>query len=255
MISVNNLSYFYNETFHDNSNLVLDQLTLEVPTGGFCSILGPSGCGKSTVLQCVSGLLPTKNNTVLLNDLHPEIIQKKHEIGFVFQKPIFFEWKNILLNLTLPITIAGKSDAIERAKHFLALFQLEETAELYPHELSGGMLARAALARALVTEPTFLLLDEAFNYLDEALRGKLNLDIQTYWMDRKPTILAVTHSISEAILMSDEIIILSSQPAHIIRKFDVKFDRPRSLSLLSTPSALELEQEIRATLQSTYTDC
>jgi len=233
---------------------VIERISFEVPKGDYYSIIGPSGCGKTTLLLCVAGLVSATGGSVELDGLSPGEMRQNHRIGLVFQKPVFFEWKSVLENVALAAEISGKDDALEQAGRYLVDFDLDGFASAFPHELSGGMLSRAALARALVHEPEYLLLDEAFNHLDEAMRDTINLDIQKLWMLRRPTVVAVTHSVSEAVLMSDRILVLSKIPATIIGAFNVPFERPRPLSVRGDQRFGALVDEVRSALASAYRD-
>lgn len=252
MLRIQNLSVSYMLSTSADPLKVLDGVCVEVQKGGYCSIVGPSGCGKTTLLLCLAGLIQPTAGSVELGGHSPATVRDRHKIGLVFQKPVFFEWRSVLENVALAAELAGKRSPMQQASHYLSAFHLNGFASAFPHELSGGMLSRAALARALVHDPDYLLLDEAFNHLDEALRDTINLDIQTLWMNRKPTVVAVTHSISEAILMSDRILVLSRKPARILQAFDVPFDRPRHPSLRTDQRFTTLAEQIRTCLRVAY---
>lgn len=251
-LKADNLCLSYDMSGSSNRLHVLEDISLDVPKGAYYSIIGPSGCGKTTILQCLAGLIPATAGAVSLESESPVTVRDNHRVGFVFQKPLFFEWMSIQANVALAATISGKNDAAGRASRYLEVFHLDGFAKSFPHELSGGMLARAALARALVHEPDYLFLDEAFNHLDEALRDEINLDIQSMWLKHTPTVVAVTHSIAEAVLMSDRILVFSKRPARIQSAFDVPFNRPRSLALRRETQFVALVEEIRRALSDVY---
>lgn len=248
MFSVSDLLFTYKLALRENLP-VLKGVSFNAEEGCYISIIGPSGCGKTTLLLCLSGLLEDIKGTIALNGLSPIEARRQHKIGFVFQKPVFFEWLTILDNIALPSKISGLNDYTEQAHYFLKKFRLDGFANSYPHELSGGMLSRVALARALVHEPQYLFLDEAFNHLDEALKDEINLDIQEIWLSKKITVIAITHSISEAVFMSDRIFVMSQKPSSIICNYQIQFRRPRKLSIRNENPFLELVEEIRQSLK------
>jgi NitT/TauT family transport system ATP-binding protein len=252
MLRVVDLSVSYMLNTSIATTRVIEGMSFEIPKGGYCSVVGPSGCGKTTLLLCIAGLVQPAGGKIELDGMSAAKVREGHRIGLVFQKPVFFEWKTVLANVALAAEISGKEGANNQASRYLKEFHSDGFASAFPHELSGGMLSRAALARAFVHEPDYLLLDEAFNHLDEALRDTINLDIQSLWLNRKPTVVAVTHSISEAILMSDCVLVMSRKPSRILRSFDVPFERPRLTSLRADPRFTALAEEIRATLGLAY---
>ncbi len=252
-VSASQLSYAYKLTTGE-SLAVLQDISLTVERGSFTSIVGPSGCGKTTLLLCISGLLAPTKGSVALDGLSPTIAREQHKIGYVFQKPVFFEWLSILENTLLPAKVAGVANGVDRARLLLDRFGLGGFAERYPHELSGGMLSRAALARALVHDPEYVFLDEAFNHLDEALREQINEMLQEIWLDRKMTVFAITHSISEAVFLADQVLVMSQKPSFVQLHRNIPFERPRPRSLLRDQRYLELVDEIRDALKATHTN-
>ena len=247
-VSAVHLSYRY--VLPRNQELpVLEDVCLSATGGSFNSIIGPSGCGKTTLLLCLAGLLPVPRMSVALNGFPPDRTRREHKIGYVSQKPVFFEWLTILQNALLPTEISGIPHGTQ-AVELLDRFGLSEFVERYPHELSGGMLSRAALARSLVHEPSFLFLDEAFNHLDEALREEINGMIQAIWLEKQMTVIAVTHSISEAVFLSDRIFLLSRKPSSVRQTYDVPFARPRSRSLMRDAEFTALVDQIRGALNA-----
>jgi NitT/TauT family transport system ATP-binding protein len=226
---------------------VLRDICLEMEQGSFNSIIGPSGCGKTTLLLCLAGLLPVSAPSIKLGEFPPHRARQEHKIGYVSQKPVFFEWLTMLENTLLPARISG-IPAPRQADDLLTRFGLSGFNDRYPHELSGGMLSRAALARSLVHEPRFLLLDEAFNHLDEALREEINGMIQEIWLENRMTVVAITHSISEAVFLSDRIFLLSKKPSSVKMVCDVTFPRPRSRRLMRDAEFLAVADRIRDAL-------
>ena len=207
----------------------IDSLGLAIHRGEFVSLLGPSGCGKSTLLKVIAGLVKPTSGRVArpYGDLRA---------GFMFQKPLLLPWRTTLDNVLLPVEIQRGGNAVDSADRrnalrMLDLVRLSEFAHSYPHQLSGGMQQRAALARALMCDPDMLLLDEPFGALDELTRDVLNEEMIRIWQSRETrlsTVLMVTHSIPEAVTMSDRVIVLSARPARLLEDVPVPCARPRA---------------------------
>jgi NitT/TauT family transport system ATP-binding protein len=205
---------------------VLKDINLNIEKGEFVSLLGPSGCGKSTLLNIVAGLLsPSEGNITLENQ---PIIKPGKDRGMVFQQPALFPWLSVEENVMFPLKKEmKKKEARELAQKYLQLVQLSPYAKHSPHELSGGMQQRVAIARALAMNPRVLLMDEPFGALDEQTRIRLHAELEKIWMETKKTILFVTHSIQEAIKLSDRIIVMGTHPGTILKDIHVKIERPR----------------------------
>lgn len=205
---------------------VLKDINLNIEKGEFVSLLGPSGCGKSTLLNIVAGLLsPSEGNITLENQA---IIKPGKDRGMVFQQPALFPWLSVEENVMFPLKKEmKKKEARELAQKYLQLVQLSPYAKHSPHELSGGMQQRVAIARALAMNPRVLLMDEPFGALDEQTRIRLHAELEKIWMETKKTILFVTHSIQEAIKLSDRIIVMGAHPGTILKDIHVKIERPR----------------------------
>ncbi|MEN3333030.1 MAG: NitT/TauT family transport system ATP-binding protein [Blastocatellia bacterium] len=248
MLLVSGLSFKYKLASSEDLS-VLQNISFEVESERYTSIIGPSGCGKTTLLLCLAGLVDVKRGSIILNGISPDKARQQHKFGFVFQKPVFFEWMTVLDNVTLPAKISGLTNITDQAYKFLKRFGIEKFAKSYPHELSGGMLSRAALVRALIHEPQYLFLDEAFNYLDEALREEINIDIQNIWLDKNMSVVSITHSIEEAVFMSDYIMMMTPKPSSVIKSYQVPFQRPREPSIRHDSHFIELVDEIRHTLK------
>ncbi|MGD8683050.1 MAG: ABC transporter ATP-binding protein [Chloroflexota bacterium] len=210
--------------------LVLDGLDLRVAEREIVAIVGPNGCGKSTLLRVASGLLAPDQGSVLAFD--STVAGPEPRIGLVFQEPRLLPWRDVLSNVAFPLELAGvgRKPREARAREALRLTGLEGFASAYPHQLSGGMAQRTALARALAPEPDVLLLDEPFSALDAMTRERLDSELLSLWRQIGTTIVLVTHSIPEAVFLSDRVLVMSPRPGHIVAEIPVEAARPRSLS-------------------------
>lgn len=229
-IQVRNLSVRY------GTLPVLTDLSFSIRSQEFVSLLGPSGCGKSTLLRVIAGLVEPWTGSVTLGRQPDGAGKGGLSLGLMFQKPLLMPWRTTLQNVLLPVEIAlggstvGPAD-IARAERILSMVRLAGFETSYPHQLSGGMQQRAALARALMSDPQLLLLDEPFGALDELTREALNEELLRIWKSgqtRLKTIVMVTHSIPEAVALSDRILILASRPACLAHSVDVALPHPRS---------------------------
>ena len=222
-------------TFRGQTGAVhaLQPLDLEIAAGSFVAILGPSGCGKTTLLRIISGLLEPSMGHVRLNRALPAAARAQRAIGWLAQEDGLLPWRSVLDNAALPLQLAGMARAQRTAAalELLAEVGLDASARQYPHELSGGMRQRAALARALVARPAFLLLDEPFAHLDELTRerlGELVLDLRRAGPGGlPPTSVLVTHSVAEAVRLADRVIVLSSRPGRVLLDMPIDVPRPR----------------------------
>lgn len=215
--------------------LALTDISLGIEQGAFVSFLGPSGCGKSTLLKLVAGLdVPTAGT---LSIAGAAIDGPPGGLGMVFQRDILLDWRTVLGNVMLPVEMQDldKIEHLDRAKRLLKLFGLGDFLANHPWELSGGMRQRVAICRALVTEPSLLLMDEPFGALDALTRDELNLELQEIWMRTRNTIIFITHSIAEAILLSDQVCVMAARPGRIVETLHVDFPRPRSLAVREEP--------------------
>lgn len=243
-------SYVSHEYRTDNGPLlVLHDVNLRLEHNTFTCLVGPSGCGKSTLLRILSGLLPPTEGTVTLDG---QIIAEPHPgIGHVFQEANLMPWRSVLDNIALPLELQGV-DRIAReeaACELVALVGLAGFESAYPAELSGGMAQRVAIARALIQRPEVLLLDEPFGPLDAMTRDLLGEELLRIWQARSTTVLMVTHSISEAILLANRVLVMSPRPSQIAADFAVHLPRPRTLGMLHRPEVGALAQAIRGALR------
>lgn len=227
MISLTGVS----RTFTGRSGTVeaLRDIYLEVPEGEFIAVLGRSGCGKSTLLRLVAGLLPTSTGEVrVAGEL---VTRPRRDIAMLFQRPALLPWRSVLDNVLLPVQIFGWKKAAhrERAHDLLQMTGLSGFANRLPHELSGGMQQRVALCRSLIGNPRVMLMDEPFSALDALTREELSGELQRVHMEHQATIVFVTHSIDEAVLLADRVVVLSPRPGRIREILDIKIPRPRTL--------------------------
>ncbi len=218
-------------------SMLIDALTnidMSVGQGEFVSIVGPSGCGKSTLLKIVAGLSPATQGAVFLNG--KQIKGPTGDVGVVFQSPTLLEWRNVLENVMLIADVHGHNRQ-QIKKHALELIEmtgLKDFASKYPSELSGGMQQRVAIARALVHAPSVLLMDEPFGALDAMTRDQMTLELQRIWLRQSITVLFITHSIQEAVFLSDRVAVMSARPGRLFEIVGIDFPRPRRLDLMET---------------------
>jgi NitT/TauT family transport system ATP-binding protein len=199
---------------------VLDGISFEAPDRSFTSILGPSGCGKSTILNLIAGLDTYSSGQISIEG---------NRIGFVFQQPRLLNWRTVADNVTLPLEQRGLNRQAQRglAQKYLALVGLEGCEDYYPLQLSGGMQQRVAIARALTIDPDILLMDEPFSGLDEITARRLRQELIRIWLETGKTILFVTHSISESVFLSQQVLIVSAKPARIVKRVAIDLAYPR----------------------------
>lgn len=233
----------------------LRELTLEIPAGSLTVIIGPNGCGKSTLLRLIAGLLQPAAGNVLIgegSDGQPRAGDGR--VGLAFQQPRLVPWLSTLDNAALPLTLAGKppAQARERALEALERVGLAEAAGLYPAHLSGGMAQRAGLARALITDPPILLLDEPFSALDALTREAFDGELQRLWLDRPRTVVLVTHSVGEAIRMADRIVVLTARPGRVARIIPVDLPRPRPATLAGDQGVASIDAATREALAAVH---
>jgi NitT/TauT family transport system ATP-binding protein len=244
------LSKIY-ETIEGERIHALSDIDLAVGEGQFVSVVGPSGCGKSTLLRLVAGTLPRTSGDISLRGM--PVTGPRRDIGIVFQTATLLPWRNVLQNTLLPVDVQGLDKTVygERARSLLQMVGLTGFERKYPFELSGGMQQRVSLTRALVHDPAVLLMDEPFGALDALTREQMNLDLQRIWAAARKTVLLITHSISEAVFLSDRVLVMSPRPGRMIAEFRVDFERPRSLDVMGTPGFGRLVSEIRRHLAAT----
>ncbi len=233
----------------DGELTALAGLDLEIARGEFVAIVGPSGCGKSTLLRIVAGLLaPTGGKLEVKGDAGAG---REIAPAFVFQDPTLLPWRRVDGNASLPLEIQRlpRAEIRQRVSSALQLVGLERYAHLFPRQLSGGMRMRTSIARALVTSPELLLMDEPFATPDEISRQRLNEEILSLWRRNRWTCLFVTHSVHEAVFLSQRVLVMSPRPGRIVAEIEVPFDYPRSQELRTTPEFSLVAEQISASLR------
>ena len=228
----------------DSPIVALSSIDLTIMDGEFIAIVGPSGCGKSTFLRIVAGISRPTTGTVTT----PKgvVTAPLTDVGVVFQSPVLLDWRNVLDNVLIQFELRGikAKDFADRAKGLLNAVGLGDFLRLYPRELSGGMRQRAAIARALVHNPSLLLMDEPFGALDALTREQMRVDLEALWLKSQKTVLFVTHGIDEAVLLADRVVVMSPRPGRIEQIIEVDIPRPRGLDARRNPTFLRITEEI-----------
>jgi NitT/TauT family transport system ATP-binding protein len=237
--------------FRDGA-VALSGISLNVERGEFVTFLGPSGCGKSTLLKLVSGLSPASEGTVRVNGITPE--NAREMMSFIFQDATLLPWRTVEQNvgLELELEYAARPARAERVAQMLDLVGLRHVAKSYPRQLSGGMKMRTSIARALVTRPRILLMDEPFAALDEISRDRLNEELLRLYSEQKWTVLFVTHSVAEAVFLSSRIVILAAHPGRIAQEMEVDLPWPRTAETRETKAFEEKVAEASRLLRGVY---
>jgi len=245
-LRIRNLSASFRGYLGDLS--ALDDVSFDVARGEFVCLIGPSGCRKSTLLRIAAGLLSPSRGEILLEG-QPQRAPRKR-VGLVFQQPTLLPWRSVRDNIALPLEMMklASADVKARTDALLALVGLAGFEQEYPIHLSGGMAQRTALARALAQNPEVLLLDEPFGALDALTRERMAAELLHIWERDKRTVLMVTHSVEEAVLLADRVVVLSARPGHVVEIVDVTLPRPRSPALLTTPELQCLAGHLREAL-------
>ncbi|MEX1179067.1 MAG: ABC transporter ATP-binding protein [Nitriliruptor sp.] len=236
----------------DEAVVALSDVSLDVAPGDFVSLIGPSGCGKSTLLRTIADLTPATDGEVQVRGKSAHQARCDRDYGMVFQKATLFNWRTVRRNVELPLEIMGHSreERTRRADEMLELVELSEFAKKRPQQLSGGMQQRVAIARALAFEPALLLMDEPFGALDEITRERLNDELLRIWQRTGTTIIFVTHSIPEAVFLSNRIVVMSPRPGRVLAEIPVDLPYPRSEDTREHPRYFELVTEVRETLRA-----
>jgi NitT/TauT family transport system ATP-binding protein len=238
---------------YDNGVMALGPLDLDVRRGEFVSLLGPSGCGKSTALRLIAGLsAPSAGHVHVAH--HAAAVRPGHQIGFVFQEPTLMPWTSVRENVRLPLKLAQVPTAAadQRIDEALAQVGLSEFADSFPRELSGGMKMRVSLARALVTDPDILLMDEPFAALDEITRFRLNNDLLALWRNLRKTVIFVTHSVFESVYLSQRVVVMTARPGRIDAEIRVDPTEPRTEDFRTSAAYADYCRKVSAALAPAY---
>jgi NitT/TauT family transport system ATP-binding protein len=230
--------------------VALADVALRIHEHEFLSVLGPSGCGKSTLMRCIAGLEPLSSGSVRIRDRGLD--GPPESLGIVFQRDTLADWRTVMQNVLLVSEFRGTANAAarSRARELLSLFGLDGYADRYPWELSGGMRQRVAICRALLDDPELVLMDEPFGALDAMTRDQLNVELQRIWSQKQKTVMFVTHSIPEAVFLSDRVAVMSRNPGRIIETFEIDLPRPRRLSIRESAEFSRYVSRIRDVFMS-----
>jgi NitT/TauT family transport system ATP-binding protein len=233
----------------------LDDINLEIAAGEFVAFVGISGCGKTTLMKVIGGLItPTRGEVVYKGK---PVTGPIKDLGIVFQKPVLLEWRTVLRNITLQMSMRDLGETAEQcrlAEELLSRVGLAGYGERYPWELSGGQQQRVSLCRALVHNPGLLLMDEPFGALDALTREQLQRDLEQMWMAQKPTVLFVTHDVSEAVCLADRVVVLAGKPGTVVAQIRVEASRARGADLLNNPQLQAYAKEVRSVLLPNQTN-
>jgi NitT/TauT family transport system ATP-binding protein len=222
----------------------LDAIDLAIREGEFLAIVGPSGCGKSTLLRIIAGLhLPSAGEARVGGRL---VDRPQTDVGIVFQSPVLLDWRNVLDNVLVQVELRGLKPRAyrDRALRLLAQVGLADFIDRFPHELSGGMRQRVAIVRALIHDAPLLLFDEPFGALDALTREQMRLDLEALWLSTRKTVVFITHSIDEAVLLADRVVVMSPRPGRIERVIDIRMPRPRGLEARRHPIFVDVTERI-----------
>ena len=224
----------------------LKPLDFDIRAGEFVSVVGPSGCGKSTLMKMVAGLLPISGGELELSG--KAVRGPQTDVGIVFQSALLLPWRRVIDNILLQAEIRNlpMAAARERAHALIEMAGLKGFEQKYPWQLSGGMQQRVAILRALLHDPSVLLMDEPFGALDAMTRERMNLELQRIWLTSKKTVLLITHSIPEAIFLSDRVFVMSERPGRIVQVYDIALPRPRPLDVMGSEAFASYARQLRA---------
>jgi NitT/TauT family transport system ATP-binding protein len=245
LVQIVNLQKIY-KTRDGNEIHALKDVDLAISEREFVSIVGPSGCGKTTLLKILSGVLGRSSGEILVSGRPHD--GPSRDIGVVFQSPVLLPWKTVLQNVMVPIQVQSRltMEFETRARQLIAMVGLRGFEDKYPSELSGGMQQRVGICRALVHNPSFLLMDEPFGALDAMTRETMNEELQRIWQESRKTVLLVTHSIPEAVYLADRVVVMTPRPGRIVDVIRIDLPRPRQLAMHNTPEFGRYVAAIRA---------
>jgi NitT/TauT family transport system ATP-binding protein len=232
--------------------VALQDINLTIAPGEFISLIGPSGCGKSTLMRLIGDLAQPSAGSIRVKGKTPEQARRDRDYGIVFQAPVLYDWRTVRKNVELPLEVMGLNDTprSERANAMLSLVGLQDFGDAYPWQLSGGMQQRVSIARALAFSPSILLMDEPFGALDEMTRERMQAELLRIWggAETDTTVIFVTHSIPEAVFLSDRVVVMSPRPGRIERVISIDLPRPRDVTTREAPRFFELVTEVRESL-------
>jgi NitT/TauT family transport system ATP-binding protein len=242
------------ETGGSESVVAVQDINLEIGANEFVSLIGPSGCGKSTLLRLIADLLTPTSGQLSVNGKLPRQARLDRDYGFVFQAATLYDWRTVSQNVQLPLEIMGYPPArrAARAREMLELVELEKFGRHYPWQLSGGMQQRVAIARALAFEPPLLLMDEPFGALDEFTRERMNMELLKIWGKTGGTVIFVTHSIAEAVFLSNRVVVMSPRPGRFTKVVDIGLPRPRTFETREDPRFFAAVTDVRESLREAY---
>jgi NitT/TauT family transport system ATP-binding protein len=251
-VRIANLEKTY-RTKDGNSIHALADINLQISAGEFVSVVGPSGCGKTTLLKILAGILDRSSGVVEMQGR--SLSGPSRELGVVFQAPVLLPWRTVLQNVMVPVEVQRRDRATfgARARQLIAMVGLSGFESKYPGELSGGMQQRVGICRALVHDPSFLLMDEPFGALDAMTRESMNEELQRIWRESRKTILLVTHSIPEAVYLADRVVVMTPRPGRIVDIVEIDLPRPRTLAMQNTPEFGHYVSAIRRHFSATGT--
>ncbi|MDE2745644.1 MAG: ABC transporter ATP-binding protein [Chloroflexota bacterium] len=236
-----------------NATLAIESVDLDIAEREFVSLIGPSGCGKSTLLRLAADLIEPSGGSVLVNNKTPRQARLDRDYGFIFQAPTLFDWRTVWKNVALPLEIMkisgmSREKKDEEIERLLSMVGLDGFESHHPYQLSGGMQQRVSLARALVFRPSILLMDEPFGALDEITRDRMNLELHRIWEETNTTILFVTHSIPEAVLLSGRVVVMTARPGRVQEVIPIDLPYPRTTEVEESTRYYELVTEVRESL-------
>ena len=229
-------------------------LSFDVGDGEFLSVLGPSGCGKSTLLMMVAGLIDPTAGEIRIQGA--KVTGPRREIGVVFQSPVLLPWRTVLQNVLFPIELLKlpRPHYRRRAMELLRMAKIDEFAGVLPRQLSGGMRQRVAICRALVHDPSILLMDEPFSALDAITRDEMAVELQRIWQANRKTVIFVTHSIREAAFLSDRVVVMGRRPATIIDELTIELPRPRPIAVTEDETFNRLVRHLRKAIEASHAE-
>lgn len=238
----------------ENEVVALQNINFEAQQGEFISLIGPSGCGKSTLLRLIANLIDPTSGILQINGKVPEQARLDRDYGIVFQAATLYEWRTVSKNVQLPLEVMGysKQKRQRRAQEMLEMVELGQFGNHYPWQLSGGMQQRVSIARALAFEPKLLLMDEPFGALDEFTRERMNMELLRIWETTHVTVVFVTHSISEAVFMSNRIVVMSPRPGRITEIIENDIPYPRNNDTRESPEFFQKVTEVRELLRDAH---